>query len=142
MIKKNMILTLYYKIKTKNDKMKEEKKILDKEGNWLSESNHYVYSSTGQFLGTKLLHKMPEISLDDIDQVYYGKEGCACGCRGTYHTSISNPEMVKKAFNYMIRNQEKGIGISSGHILIIATTQTRHIAIYLKENKFRVEGKY
>jgi hypothetical protein len=40
------------------------------------------------------------IKLSDIKQVYTGRQGCACGCRGTYH--------IASSFGVLQANEQSG----------------------------------
>lgn len=64
-----------------------------------------------------------------IDRVYSGRQGCMCGCRGTYSTS---PSEVTRVVNKLLANMSSvDIGeASGGGLYFAATVGKREYAVY------------
>lgn len=85
---------------------------------------------------------------DLIEKVYFGKQGCACGCRGTYSESKKSKLMavnklykLAKGGEYIIKSEDEenanrtgilGRKISNGEGLISLELESRAIRIYYK----------
>jgi hypothetical protein len=84
------------------------------------------------------------VDLKDISQVYLGKEGCRCGCRGEY-TSTSfmlnprsdiNDNLVSKRLKRAKKLVAAGIEAQYDSIFInIPVTSTRVLTFYFDEIK-------
>lgn len=55
----------------------------------------------------KLIQKLPNILIEQIDSAYIGKpDKCMCGCSGTYSYSSMNREKSSKSRGYKINDDE------------------------------------
>lgn len=65
-----------------------------------------------------------KLTVDDIENVYSGRPGCMCGCRGEYKDS---PRSKKIILNKILRSPN--YQISDG--VIYVQTETRMLAAYI-----------
>jgi hypothetical protein len=86
----------------------------------------------------KKIFQMPDLDINKINQVYFGKLGCACGCGGNYHES---EKMKKRAIAIMKKNAGHGLiiqgGIGEDKTILSWETETRAVRIYTKEDSGR-----
>jgi len=47
---------------------------------------------------------MNAIKMQDVNETYRGKTGCACGCGGDYATTEENANSVKRRVNFINKN--------------------------------------
>ena len=89
---------------------------------------------------SKTVWKLPLIDLTKINQVYFGKQGCACGCNGNYHTAVT---MKKRAISKLKKHELSGLNIQEGlgeDKSIISLEETnRAVRVYTKQNLLKKE---
>lgn len=73
------------------------------------------------------LETKPEIQIEKIREVYTGRPGCACGCRGTYSESPRTMKHVLKKF----AEASKVFGFEGG-VYFDNEDGTRTYTIYFK----------
>jgi len=99
------------------------------------------------------IYEIPNVDIEDIDTIYVGRQGCACGCRGTYaHTSADvkrdaakghdshnepNDKLVLKRYARMKREAHRGVEVQDGYIFTIDMPNERVMRLYLNEDKYR-----
>lgn len=68
-------------------------------------------------------------TLANVKNVYSGKLGCMCGCRGKYTTPEQSARSVKILFNKVMNNPARKIedGIA------FVETDTRNLVVYFKD---------
>jgi len=59
----------------------------------------------------KVVTELPKLDLALINQVYFGMQGCACGCRGNYHETL---RMKKVAVAKLAKRASDGLQIITG----------------------------
>jgi len=52
------------------------------------------------------LEDVLDIKLEDVETIYLGKEGCRCGCRGTYAYNPLHKEYAEKNRGYGLSDDE------------------------------------
>lgn len=100
----------------------------------------------------KIIFKMPEIKLKDVDCSYNGKPGCMCGCNGKYSYleesrkdssknrgyNVDDNEISKRSVKFIInklkKEAQRGIEVIKDYIYIL-DIENRRYALYLKEVK-------
>lgn len=74
------------------------------------------------------------VELNQIETLYDGREGCRCGCRGTYYDPAKH---VRKATNFLKRMSSGNYHVESieDYIFNIVTNEDRQTVqtIYLKQ---------
>jgi hypothetical protein len=91
---------------------------------------------------TTTIHKLPKLKVDKINQVYFGKQGCACGCGGNYHET---PRMKKLALTRLKEREKEGLEVQEGlgddKTIFCWEGEKRAIRIYTKQkvSKKRLE---
>ena len=67
-------------------------------------------------------------TLANVKEVYSGKPGCMCGCRGKYSRPDENARSVKILFNKVMNNPKHKV---DGECVIVETA-TRNLVLYFK----------
>lgn len=70
------------------------------------------------------------INLEDIKEVYNGRPGCSCGCRGNYSTSKRSMQLILKKYN-----EAKNVEFYENFVFWDSEDGERTYTIYLKEWK-------
>jgi len=73
------------------------------------------------------------LNIDNVEQLYVGKDGCRCGCRGKY-LFPTNQEDLSKIHRYLnkFKSGEYDVEVD-GTILEIDLSATRVACLYLKK---------
>lgn len=84
--------------------------------------------------------KTEQIRLEEVAEVYSGRLGCMCGCRGNYTTIEDNKAVVSRIVNTMNKLLESGAEIQKDEDcrdrrFIGVDSDTRSYTAYLKEVK-------
>jgi hypothetical protein len=91
---------------------------------------------------TPVIHKVPALNPRKINQVYFGYQGCACGCGGNYHKTLA---MKKRALAALKKHEKDGIeiieGVDKDKSIVSWEGTKRAIRVYTKEDAFRVKEK-
>jgi hypothetical protein len=69
-------------------------------------------------------------SKSNVDQVYSGKHGCMCGCRGNYHKEGA---MVTRLYNKVMGNPAHEEHTVTGCHYAVLKTETRNYVVYFKD---------
>jgi len=82
------------------------------------------------------LKELP-FKLEDIEQAYIGKQGCACGCGGNYYEQ-DNPKMLKslitKALKLLKTENLERVGKDlKEHMIYSIELETKAIRFYVKK---------
>jgi hypothetical protein len=67
-------------------------------------------------------------TLANVKEVYSGKRGCMCGCRGKYSRPDESPRSVKILFNKVMNNPKHTV---DGDCVFVKTA-TRNLVLYFK----------
>jgi hypothetical protein len=67
-------------------------------------------------------------TLANVKEVYSGKRGCMCGCRGKYSRPDENARSVKILFNKVMNNPKHTV---DGDCVFVKTA-TRNLVLYFK----------
>jgi hypothetical protein len=67
-------------------------------------------------------------TLANVKEVYSGKPGCMCGCRGKYSRPDTSPRSVKILFNKVMNNPKHTV---DGDCVFVKTA-TRNLVLYFK----------
>jgi len=65
-------------------------------------------------MNTEILNEL--LKVESVEQSYYGKNGCMCGCNGDYSNHIENPRKVKNAIKRFADSISEGI--ESNHMKV------------------------
>ena len=86
---------------------------------------------------TKIVHELPQIDITKINQVYLGKQGCACGCGGNYHET---ERMKKTALTKLEQRASEGleinVGLAEDKSIISWEGETRAVRIYTQQDVY------
>jgi hypothetical protein len=75
------------------------------------------------------------LDITQFNQVYSGRQGCACGCGGTYNeTERSFKSTVRRLTNKIKSGEELQIMKGFDEWIVSWEGETRAIRIYTKEN--------
>jgi hypothetical protein len=90
------------------------------------------------YANDSFLKLLDSIKPDMVDNVYFGKQGCACGCGGNYHET---PRMIKSAVTKMRKHLEDGHELELlDQRIICMELEHRAIRIYLFESVKNIES--
>ena len=67
-------------------------------------------------------------TLANVKEVYSGKPGCMCGCRGKYSRPDESARSVKILFNKVMNNPKHQV---DGECVFVKTA-TRNLVLYFK----------
>ena len=67
-------------------------------------------------------------TLANVKEVYSGKPGCMCGCRGKFSRPDTSPRSVKILFNKVMNNPKHTV---DGECVFVKTA-TRNLVVYFK----------
>jgi hypothetical protein len=67
-------------------------------------------------------------TLANVKEVYSGKPGCMCGCRGKYSRPDMSPRSVKILFNRVMNNPKHTVEDNTAFV----ETATRNLVVYFK----------
>ena len=80
---------------------------------------------------------LENLDINEVNQVYFGRTGCACGCGGEYH---AGEKMIKTAITKILKKLDKGEGFDceiltfkSNEGVIDWNNGRRAIRIYFKD---------
>lgn len=82
-----------------------------------------------------MLHLLKNLDINQFNQVYSGRQGCACGCGGTYNETIrSFKSTVTRLTNKVKSGEELEIMKGLDEWIVSWEGEERAIRIYTKEN--------
>lgn len=89
-------------------------------------------------MSKKTVKHPDHIDISKVSEVYSGRPGCACGCRGKYYLSSRyhkgdkvNDRMVSKVVNLFNENLDKVLDMDGG-IYALDLSETRTYTVYME----------
>ena len=80
------------------------------------------------------LEILQNLRLDDIDQIYSGKSGCMCGCRGMYREGASSGRILKNMIRYA-QDHDIPVQFDAENNAIFVDDDTKNYVVFLKGEK-------
>ena len=76
---------------------------------------------------------LDKLDIKKFDQVYFGKQGCACGCGGNYHTTERMFKTALTKMKKLVKEGNKLTLIKSSPDIIGLEFEERAIRIYTNQ---------
>lgn len=86
--------------------------------------------------------RIEKITIDDIEQTYRGKVGCACGCGGNYYeTKEQQLDEINKHIKYVNKNLRNAIFFGSG-VEVSNPAYTQVTRLYFNDGTLMYKGGF